>query len=99
MLACLLGLVSGIGASALKNSLMGRKHRGGAAWGMRRLAIGTQAPLADDSDGAQAVVPPTAAQDEATPGTGQGGVPPAAAHGKAGGSTKSGETRATTAQG
>jgi len=99
VLACLLGLVSGIGASALKNSLMRRKHRGGAAWGMRRLAIGAQAPLADDNDDAQAAVAPAAAQDEATPGAGQGGVPPAAAHGKAGGSTKSGETRATTAQG
>jgi len=59
VLACLLGLASGVGASVLKNALVRRKHRG-AAWGVRRLAIGTQAPLDEGTVAPQDAAPPAA---------------------------------------
>jgi len=67
VLACLLGLASGVGASVLKNAFVRRKHRGSAAWGVRRLAIGTQAPLDEGN-----VAPQDAAPPAAPPAAGQG---------------------------
>jgi hypothetical protein len=67
VLACLLGLAGGVGASVLKNALVRRKHRGSAAWGVRRIAIGTQAPLDEGS-----VTPQDAAPPAAPPAAGQG---------------------------
>ena len=99
VLACLLGVVSGLVASVLKNSLVRRKHRGGAAWGVRRLAIGTQAPLADDNDEQQSAASPTAGQGEAAPGAGQGDASPAAAQRSMEGNTARGDAPATTTQG
>jgi hypothetical protein len=66
VLACLMGLASGVGASVLKNSLVRHKHRVGAAWSVRRLAISTQEPLDDGNVDPQAPVAPTAGQGEAT---------------------------------
>ena len=65
VLACLMGLASGVGASMLKNSLVRRKHRVGAAWGVRRLAMTMQEPLDEGSADPQDPMPPTVGQGEA----------------------------------
>jgi tyrosine-protein kinase Etk/Wzc len=67
VLACLLGLAGGVGASVLKNALVRRKHRGSAAWGVRRLAIGTQAPLDEGNVDPQDAEPPAAEQGVSCP--------------------------------
>ncbi|MEM8511304.1 uncharacterized protein involved in exopolysaccharide biosynthesis [Massilia sp. MP_M2] len=66
VLACLLGLVGGVGASVLKNSLVRRKYRVGATWGVRRLALGTQVPLDEGQSHPQGAAPAAAGQGEAT---------------------------------
>jgi len=78
VLACLLGLASGVGASVLKNAFVRRKHRSGAAWGVRRLAIGTQAPLDEGGVAPQDAAPPAAA-----PAAGQGEGAVSSARGEA----------------
>ena len=75
VLACLMGLASGVGASLLKNSLVRRKHRIGAAWSVRRLAISTQEPLDEGNVDPQAPVSPTAGQGEATVDNAKGEAP------------------------
>jgi hypothetical protein len=75
VLACLLGLAGGVGASVLKNALVRRKHRGSSAWGVRRLAIGTQAPLDEANVDPQDAAPPAAGPGEGAVSTARGAAP------------------------
>ncbi|MBD8654879.1 hypothetical protein IFT68_04500 [Oxalobacteraceae sp. CFBP 13730] len=70
VLSCMLGMTSGVIASVLKNSLVRRKLRSSTTWGVRRLMIGTQAPLADDNENPQGAMSPAAGQSDAPPAAG-----------------------------